>query len=138
MILLDTNVISELMRASPSPRVAAWVGHRPAASLYTTAITQAEILHGIALLPAGRRRAAIEDAAAAVFEHDFSGRVLPFGGDAARGYARVAGERARLGRPISHFDAQIAGIATAVGAMLATRNTRDFELCGLSVVDPWG
>jgi toxin FitB len=110
---------------------------QPAASLYTTSITQAEILHGLMLLPAGKRRAAIEAAATAMFEEDFAGRILAYGSDAALPYARIAAERRRFGRPISQFDAQIAAIARVTGATLATRNVADFAGCGVKVVDPW-
>ena len=137
MILLDTNILSELMRATPSPAVVGWIGSRSVTSLYTTSITQAEILHGIELLPAGTRRAGIAAAADAMFREDFAGRILPFDGDAARAYARIAAARSRMGRPISQFDAQIAGIGAAVGALLATRNTQDFQDCGLDLIDPW-
>lgn len=138
MIVLDTNVLSELMRAEPSPRVAAWVTTHPARSLYTTAVTQAEVLYGVALLPEGTRRTALAQAVAGMFEEDFLDRVLPFDADAARAYAEVAAERRRLGRPISQFDAQIAAIARSRGAALATRNVADFTDCGVTVIDPWG
>ncbi|MBI2754210.1 MAG: type II toxin-antitoxin system VapC family toxin [Betaproteobacteria bacterium] len=137
MIILDTNVVSELMKAAPDERVRAWVAAQPATSLYTTSITQAEILHGIALLPSGRRRRALETAAEAMFRDDFGGRVLPFGSDAAQPYARIAADRRRAGRPISQFDAQIAAIARSAGAAIATRNTDDYEGCGVKLIDPW-
>lgn len=137
MIILDTNVLSELMRASPSAAVLRWVNGLPIASLYVTSVTQAEILHGIHLLPRGKRRDAIASAAGDVFELDFAGRILPFGSDAAVGYAEIAASRRRAGRPISAFDAQIAAIARAHGADLATRNTADFEDCGIDVINPW-
>lgn len=137
MILLDTNVLSELMKSAPDEIVTRWMAAQPAASLYTTSITQAEILHGVMLLPAGKRRAAIEAAATAMFEEDFAGRILAFGSDAALPYARIAAERRRSGRPISQLDAQIAAIARATGAPLATRNVADFAGCGVKVVDPW-
>ena len=137
MIVLDTNVVSELMKAAPDPRVRAWVAAQPATSLYTTSITQAEILHGVALLPSGRRRLALEAAAQAMFRDDFGGRVLAFGSDAAEPYARVAADRRRAGRPISQFDAQIAAIARASGAAIATRDTDDYEGCGVKLIDPW-
>jgi predicted nucleic acid-binding protein len=105
--------------------------------LYVTSITQAEILHGVMLLPGGRRRSALEAAAIEMFETEFVGRVLPFGGDAAAPYARIAVERRKAGRPISHFDAQIAAIAVVTGATLATRNLADFDRCGVELVDPW-
>ena len=137
MIVLDTNVISELMRATPAAVVVRWVNARQATSLYVTSITQAEILHGIQLLPRGKRRDAIAAAAAEVFDQDFAGRVLPFGSDAAVAYAGIAVARRRAGRPISGFDAQIAAIASTHGADLATRNVADFDGCGLDVIDPW-
>lgn len=121
MIILDTNVLSELMRPAPAEEVTEWVAAQPATSLFTTSITQAEILHGVLLLPAGRRRSAIEAAAVAMFEEDFAARVLAFGSDAARAFARIAVARRRSGRPISHFGAQIVAIARSTGAALATR-----------------
>lgn len=138
MIVLDTNVLSELMKAAPADKVVGWTAGQPATSLYTTSITQAEILHGIILLPVGRRRNAIETAAAAMFREDFGGRILPFGSDAAYAYARIAADRRRAGRPISHFDAQIAAIARSAGAAIATRNVVDYEGCGVRVINPWG
>lgn len=138
MILLDTNVLSELMKPNPAERVLHWVDAQSLASLCTSSITMAEILHGIMLLPAGKRRNAIESAAAAMFEQDFSGRILPFGSDAAPLYAQLAIERRKAGRPISHFDAQIAAIALLNKAAIATRNVADFEGCGVKVIDPWG
>jgi predicted nucleic acid-binding protein len=137
MIVLDTNVISELMKPAPAGSVAEWIAAQPAASLFTTSITQAEILHGIMLLPAGRRRAAVEAAAEEMFKDEFGGRILPFGSDAAEPYARLAADRRRVGRPISQFDAQIAAIARSTGAALATRNVTDFEGCGVKLIDPW-
>lgn len=137
MIIIDTNVLSELMKPRPAAPVVAWIGEQPTADLYTTAITQAEILHGLMLLPAGRRRRALETAVNAMFAEEFEGRILAFGPDAAPAYARIATERCRAGRPISHFDAQIAAIARASGATVATRNVDDFEGCGVRVVNPW-
>lgn len=137
MIVLDTNVVSELMKPAPADTVVGWVASQTATSLYTTSITQAEILHGILLLPSGKRRKAVEQAAAAMFEEDFAGRILPFASDAASFYAEIATERRRRGRPISHFDAQIAAISRATGASLATRNVSDFTHCGIGIVDPW-
>jgi len=137
VIVLDTNVVSELMRPSPSTRVSAWVASQAPRSLYVTSITQTEILLGVLLLPAGRRRDAIEAAAVAMFEVEFAGRVLPFGGDASLAYARIAVARRRAGHPIAHFDAQIAAIARATGASVATRNIADFGGCGVTLVNPW-
>jgi len=137
MIILDTNVLSELMKPAPSASVVAWASAQPAAGLYTTSVTQAEILHGLVLLPKGRRRVALEAAATSMFAEEFRGRILGFGSDAAPAYARIASERRRAGRPISQFDAQIAAIAASTGAAIATRNVADFEGCGVTVVDPW-
>lgn len=137
MILLDTNVLSELMKGEPDARVTRWVESQTASHLYVSSISQAEILHGILLLPAGRRRAAIEAAAKAMFAEDFAGRVLAFGSDTALPYAQIAVERRRRGWPIAQFDAQIAAIARSRGFTLATRNVADFEDCGIQVVDPW-
>ena len=137
MTVLDTNVISELMKRAPADRVTTWIASQPATSLYMTSVTQAEILHGIMFLPSGRKRSALEAAAEAMFREDFAGRILPFGSDAAQAYARTATDRRRLGRPISVFDAQIAGIARSSGAAIATRNVSDYDGCGVRVIDPW-
>jgi predicted nucleic acid-binding protein len=137
MIILDTNVLSELMKPRPAPAVVAWMSGQPAASLYTTSVTQAEILYGLMLLPRSRRRSALEAAATSMFAEDFGERILGFDRDAAPAYAQIASDRRRAGRPISHFDAQIAAIARFMGAAVATRNTADLEGCGVTVVDPW-
>ncbi|MBZ5550836.1 MAG: type II toxin-antitoxin system VapC family toxin [Acidobacteriia bacterium] len=137
MIIVDTNVLSELMRPKPSARVGAWVAKQPAAELFTTSITEAEIFYGIELLTKGKRREGLLAAAEAMFAEDFAGRVLGFESDAARIFSKIAVHRRALGKPISHADAQIAAIAQVRGAKLATRNVADFEDCGLDVVDPW-
>ena len=137
MIVLDTNVVSELMRAKPSGSVVGCIAARPAAGLYVTSITVAEILHGVALLPAGRRRDAIRAAAESMFEVEFGDHVLPFDGPAARAYASIAADRRHAGRPISAFDAQIAATALVARASLATRNVADFEGCGVKLLNPW-
>jgi len=137
MIVLDTNVVSELMTSAPAEPVARWAALHNPVTLYTTCVTQAEILFGVRLMPKGRRRDQIEAAAAELFDKAFAGRVLAFGHAAARSYARIAAERRRRGTPISSFDAQIAGIARAAAASLATRNVDDFVGCGIEVVDPW-
>jgi predicted nucleic acid-binding protein len=137
VILLDTNVVSELMKSAPAEAVVGWTAAQPVSSLYTTSITQAEVFHGILLLPSGKRRRAIEAAAQAMFSEEFEGRILAFGSEAALPYARIAADRRRAGRPISGFDAQIAAIARTVGAVIATRNVADFAECGVEVVNPW-
>lgn len=137
MIVLDTNVLSDLMRPAPSDAVVSWLSAQPNSSQYITSVTQSEILHGILLLPTGKRRTALLSAAEAMFEHDFAGRILAFGMDAAPLYAKIAADRRRAGHPISQFDAQIAAIVRATGAKLATRNVTDFSGCGITVVNPW-
>jgi len=137
VIVLDTNVISELMRTEPDPRVLAWVAAQPGVLLYTTYVNQAEILYGIAILPEGRRRAALAEAAEAMFAEDFAGRILPFGAEAAFCYPTLVAARRRAGNPIEQLDALIAAIALATGASLATRDTGGFTGCGLTVIDPW-
>lgn len=138
MIVLDTNVMSELMRRAPDAGVMTWVGEQPMAGLFTTTLTQAEIFYGLALLPEGRRRDALVVAAHAMFDVDLAGRVLPFDTDAALAYPDIAARRRRGGQPISQIDAQIAAIVRSRGARLATRNVRDFADCGIAVVNPWG
>ncbi len=137
MIILDTNVLSELMRPQPSPRVASWVAKQPSTELFTTSITEAEIFYGIELLNGGKRREGLLAAAEAMFAEDFAGRIFGFESADARVFSKIAAHRRALGRPISHADAQIAAIVQARGAKLATRNVTDFEDFGLDVVDPW-
>ncbi|MDD5297411.1 MAG: type II toxin-antitoxin system VapC family toxin [Rhodocyclaceae bacterium] len=138
MILLDTNVLSEAMRPEPSPTVLAWMDAQSGDALWVCAVTQAEIGLGVALLPLGRRRQALADAAARMFEEDFSGRCLAFDQEAAVRYSRLVLERRLAGRPISFQDAMIAAIALANDMVLATRNVRDFAgISGLEVLDPW-
>jgi len=138
MIILDTNVLSELMRPKPSARVTAWVAKQRAAELFTTSITEAEIFYGIELLAKGKRREGLLTAAEAMFAEDLAGRIFGFESDAAPVFSTIAAHRRALGKPISHADAQIAAIAQVRGAKLATRNLADFDDCGLDVVDPWG
>jgi predicted nucleic acid-binding protein len=137
VIVLDTNVLSELMRPQPAAAVFAWVSAQPRTALHTTSVNKAEILYGIATLPEGRRRAALAAAAEAMFTDDFAGRVLPFDEAAAVHYAEIVAGRRREGRPIEAFDAQIAATARVAGADIATRNVGDFAGCGLTLVNPW-
>lgn len=137
MIILDTNILSELMKPSPSERVLRWLDAQPAASLFTTTVTEAEIRYGLALLPNGKKRRAFEKAASDMFEEDFDQRILPFDRAAAAVFADVAATRRASGRPIAALDAQIAAIAQSRGAAMATRNMADFENCGITVIDPW-
>jgi predicted nucleic acid-binding protein len=138
MIVLDTNVICELMRREPDPRVMAWIAEQPMAGVFTATLTQAGSFYGLALLPEGRRRDDLQAAARPMFEVDLAGRVLPFDTDAALAYPEIADRRRQGGKPISQIDAQIAAIVRSRGARLATRNVRDFVECGITVVDPWG
>ena len=135
--LLDTNVLSELLLAKPSPAVLAWFAAQPSESLFVSAVTQAEMMLGARLLPDGKRRVTLEGALKAMFEEDFAGRILPFDAGAVPAYVSIVSERRALGRPIAQFDAQIAAIARQAGTILATRNTADFERCGLTLINPW-
>jgi len=137
VIILDTNVLSEIMRFTPAPPVAEWVGGQTPSELFTTAVTEAEIFFGIQLLPPGKRRDSLLLAAVAILADDFAGRILPFDSAAARAYSTIATCRRASGRPISDLDAQIAAIAVTHKATLVTRNTSDFENCGIELIDPW-
>ena len=137
MIVLETNVISHLMGSRPRDRFDVWVDSQPASRLFTTSVTEAEILYGVALLPDGQRRQILAARARDVLSIDFAGRVLAFDSDAARAFAVIAAGRRKAGRPVADLDAQIAAIARSRGAAVATRNTRDFADCGIEEVDPW-
>lgn len=125
------------MKAAPAAGVVEWVASQPASRLFTTAVTQGEILYGIGLLPKGKRRNLIAIAAKAMFAEDFNDRILAFNSDAAAAYADIAVVRRSKGRPMSQIDAQIAAIARSTGAAVATRNVVDFESCGIDLVNPW-
>jgi predicted nucleic acid-binding protein len=137
LIVLDTNVLSELWRPRPSADALRWLRAQPAAALFTTAINEAEIFYGIELLSHSKRRRELELLARTIFGQDFMGRVLPFDSAAAREYAQIAATQSRAGRPMSQADAQIAAIARSRGAAIATRNLADFADCGLRVLSPW-
>ena len=137
MIVLDTNVLSELITARPDPEVVSWLETQPMDALFTTAISQGEMLYGACILPAGRHRDTLLHEVEAIFSADMAGRVLPYDSDAAGIHATIAAMRRARGRPISQPDAMIAGIVASRGAVLATRNVREFEGCGIDVVDPW-
>ncbi|MFM0652910.1 type II toxin-antitoxin system VapC family toxin [Paraburkholderia sediminicola] len=137
MIVLDTNVLSEALRPVPDPGVMAWLAAQPRTALFTTTVTRAEILYGLHLLPDGSRKSVLSAAVDAVFMEDFAGRLLSFDSDAADAYARIAVARKKVGRPISQFDAMIAACARSRGAVLATRNVKDFAGCEIAVIDPW-
>jgi hypothetical protein len=137
MIVLDTNIISELMKARPDPEVETWLATQPAAGLFITTITEAELRYGVALLPASKRRDRLAVTVETMLIEEFADHILPFDSSAAIAYALVATERRQSGHPISQFDAQIAAIARSHGAALATRNDKDFEGCGIDVINPW-
>ncbi|RYF74437.1 MAG: type II toxin-antitoxin system VapC family toxin [Comamonadaceae bacterium] len=137
MIVLDTNVLSEILRPAPDARPLAWLEAQSRGSLFTTAVTQAELLYGVQLLPSGQRKAVLQQALEAIFETDMAGQTLDFDAEAARSYADIAASRKAAGKPISQFDAMIAAITRSRGARLATRNVKDFEGCGIQVIDPW-
>ena len=137
MVLLDTNVISEMMRPEASPSVLRWFSRQRAPEVYSSIITLAEVYYGIELLPAGKRRHELLAGADRMFSKVLAGRVFAFEDEAAHAFARIASVRRKAGKPIAEMDAQIAAIARVHGAILATRNTADFEGCGIRVVNPW-
>ena len=136
MIVLDTNMVSELMRAEPEPAVASWVRDRDRRELRTTTITIAEVRYGIARLPDGRRKQVLLAAADDIFSA-FGDQVLPVDSAAAEHYAAIASVRERAGQPIPGFDALIAAVCRSRGAALATRNVSDFDGTGVEIIDPW-
>ena len=135
--LLDTNVVSELMRESPAPAVARWISGHPVEDLFLSAVSEAELRYGAAILPMGRRRETLLFRIEAMLSDAFEDRVLPFDSDAARTYGPIAAARRSAGRPVASADCQIAAIAAARRMRLATRNVRDFEDMGIEIVDPW-
>ena len=137
MFVLDTNVVSELMRERPNPEVLAWVDNRLTDNLFVTSVTEAEIRTGIAILPEGERQRGLAAAAERLFGVFFAERILPFDSDAAQAYATVAAERRAAGRPISQADCQIAAVARSNGASIVSRDVNGFEGCGLDVINPW-
>ena len=137
MFVLDTNVVSELIRPAPNPAVVAWVAGRPGGSLFFTAIGEAVLRFGVAIMSAGSRRDSLAAEIEGMLKEDFANRVLPFDSMAARAYATVAAARRRAGRPVSQADCQIAAIAALRGGTVVTRNVRDFEGTGVPVVNPW-
>jgi toxin FitB len=137
MIVIDTNVLSELLKPEPHPGVESWIRQYPLGSVFITTITEAEVLYGVALLPGGKRKEILEVSTHTLFTQIFSGRILSFDSEAARAYAKIASVRQKSGFPISQFDAQIAAITHAHSARLVTRNTVDFRDCGIEVINPW-
>ena len=138
MIVLDTNVLSELMRPLPTPSVVSWIDQARSSDLRVTSITRAEILSGIAILPPGHRRQALASAADRTFARGFGGPVLAFDAEAADFYADIIAMRRRAGRSTAPLDMMIVAIAHAHGAAVATRNTPHLEGCGVELHNPWG
>ena len=130
MILLDTNILSELMRPAPEKEVEQWLADQPNASVFISAITEAELRYGVALMPAGKRQSALAAVIEDMLGADFTGRILPFDSAAAVAFAEIAATRRQAGRPIAQADAQIVAIARSRGAALATRNVPNFEGSG--------
>ena len=137
MIVLDTNVVSELMRPRPNLKVVEWFAQQQAPNLYISTISEAELRYGIEILPAGQRRDRLRAEVEAMLDEDFAGRVLPFDRDAARAYATIAAARRAAGNPISHADCQIAAIARSLNVSVATRDVNAFQGCGIEVINPW-
>jgi predicted nucleic acid-binding protein len=137
MFVLDTNILSAMMRHDWVPELAGWIATQPEELLFTAAVCQGEILAGIEVLPNGHRRRELEHAARAMFEDDFNGRILPFDSASAAAYADILAVRKRSGRPIAPLDLMIAATARAHNATMVTRDTGGFEGCGLALVNPW-
>jgi predicted nucleic acid-binding protein len=137
VIVLDTNVISELMRPQPHPQVLAWVDGLDPARVAITAMNEAEILHGIARLPDGRRKQGLQQCWDELVAEIFAGRVWPFSSEVAHWYADLLSARERLARPMATADAVIAATVLAHGAQLATRDLADFADLGLDLINPW-
>jgi toxin FitB len=138
MIVLDTNVVSEPLKPQPDPKVLAWLDVQAPETLYITSINLAELATGIALLPAGRKRTALQHALDQRMVPLFEGRVLHFDTKAAHAFATLSAMQQAIGNVMSFADCAIAAIASANGFALATRNTRDFRNTGLVLIDPWG
>lgn len=137
MIVLDTNVISELTRQTPDPGVLSWLDSQTASEVATTAVTAAELWYGVARLPAGHRKRELTAAIRGLLTEDFHGRVLPFDERASVRYADIVSSREQIGRPIGVAGAEIAAICRDLGATLATRNIADFEETGIELINPW-
>ena len=137
MIVLDTNVLSEIMRAKPDPAVLAWLDAQPPDDLWLNSVVAAELLFGVARLPEGAPKQQLALAVSAMLEQDFAGQILSFDLNAASVYAVMLAERERIGQTMAMADAQIAAICLSRDATLATRNTRHFEGLGLALMNPW-
>lgn len=137
MIVLDTNVLSEVVRAAPSQSVLSWLDEQPLETVFTTSITCAEMYVGAALLPDGAKKERISRVISEIFQVEFAGRVVVFDSLAAEIYGFLVCQRVRAGFPISQSDAMIAAITLSKGWTLATRNVKDFEGLGIDLINPW-
>lgn len=137
MIILDTNVVSEILRIAPDPGVKAWLAAQRESAIYLTAINEAELRQGVGLMPPGRRRDKLAEAVENILAQKFPGRILHFDSDAAQAFASVVVARRKQGRPASPLDYLIAAIARSHGAAIATRDTQDFQNCGVEIINPW-
>lgn len=137
MIIVDTNVVSEVMKPLVDARVAAWLRRQPIENIYITSITKAELFYGLALLPDGSRKQALADAIQLFFAERVKTPILAFGDQDALPYARISAQRRKAGRPVKELDGQIAAIAASLNFAVVTRNVRDFEGCGIEVINPW-
>lgn len=138
MILIDTNVISELVKAAPHPEVTAYLARQPVDEVFTAAMCEAEIHYGLKKMPAGRRRDDLTSRMSRLFELGFGDRILRFDRGCAALYGEIRAGREAAGRPIETGDAMIAATARAYGMQaVVTRNTKDFDVCGIVVINPW-
>lgn len=137
MILLDTNVISEIMRPHPDPVVTTWIQSLPRTEFWTSTVVVAELLSGIDLMPSGQRQKGLREAIEGMLTEDFHGQILSFDLPAAHHYGKILSARQRMGRPINEMDAEIAATARAHGAAIATRNVKDFLACDIKLINPW-
>lgn len=137
MIILDTNVVSEVFRPMPEASVGRWLASHPQERYFLSSISKAELLFGLACMPVGQRKRDLAEVMQRFFQEKVPNPILAFDGDDAEHYADLSAGRKRLGRPIGELDAQIAAIARCRGYLIATRNTRDFEDCGIELINPW-
>jgi predicted nucleic acid-binding protein len=138
MIVVDTNVVSEVMKPVADRQVATWLQRQPVDRIHITAITKAELLYGLALMPDGKRKKALAQTIQIFFAERVTNPILGFTDRDALPYAKISARRRKLGRPVKELDGQIAAIALSHGFAVATRNIRDFEHCGVEVINPWG
>lgn len=135
--LLDTNIVSEAFRPQRNLEVEGWFERTPRNRIFVSSVTKAELLFGLAIMPQGRRQLELSEAMYKFLSHELRTEVLPFGTREAELFAEIGSHRRAKGRPISQFDAQIAAIARSHDFAIVTRNTRDFEHCGVELINPW-